>query len=194
MSGHGHESRVAQGPQRSREPSPFGLAARFDSVDTFLKACERVRDAGYRRWDAYAPYPVHGLNDAMGIRHTRLPLVVLGAGITGAGGALLLQWWMNAHNYPVIVSGKPFFSLPANIPIMFELTILLSALATFIGMLAFNNLPMLHHPVLNSPSFDRVTTDRFLIVIETRDPAFDESRTRALLEAASGAEIAWVED
>jgi hypothetical protein len=175
-------------------PRPFGLAARFDKVEVFLAACERVRDAGYSKWDAYAPFPVHGLNDAMGLKHTKLPLVVLGAGTSGAGGAILLQWWMNAHNYPLIVSGKPFFSLPANIPIMFELTILLSALTAFIGMLAFNNLPMLHHPVLNSRSFERVTTDRFLIVIETKDPVFDADGTRAILEAGGGSEIAWVEE
>jgi hypothetical protein len=184
-----HPNEPGQGQAR-----PYGLAARFDAVEPFIAACEKVRDAGYRDWDAFAPYPVHGLNDAMGIKHTKLPLVVLGAAITGAGGAILLQWWMNAHNYPLIVSGKPFSSLPANIPIMFELTVLLSALTAFIGMLAFNNLPMLNHPVLNSPSFDRVTTDRFLIVIETKDPSFDEKKTRALLESARGSEIAWVEE
>lgn len=195
-----HEPRSPQPPQgQPRAPHPpqgrpYGIAARFDAVEPFIAACEMVRDAGYRDWDAFAPYPVHGLNDAMGIKHTRLPLVVLAAGLTGAGGAILLQWWMNAHNYPLIISGKPLFSLPANIPVMFELTVLFAAIAAFIGMLAFNNLPMLHHPVLKSPSFDRVTTDRFLIVIETKDPSFDARKTRALLEAAQGSEIAWVEE
>jgi hypothetical protein len=189
----------APGGARPNEPGapdtrPYGIGARFVAVETFIAACEKVRDAGYHDWDAFAPYPVHGLNDAMGIKHSKLPLVVLGAAVTGAGGAILLQWWMNAHNYPLVISGKPLFSLPANIPIMFELTVLFSAIAAFIGMLAFNNLPMLHHPVLNSPSFDRVTTDTFLIVIETKDPSFDEKKTRALLESAGGDEIAWIEE
>ncbi len=190
--GSSHPGASAGGPAPAVHH--YGLAARFEAVDTFLAACEKVRDAGYRDWDAFAPYPVHGLNDAMGIKHTRLPLVVLAAGLMGGSGAILLQWWMNAHNYPLIISGKPFFSLPANIPIMFELTVLFASLAAFIGMLAFNNLPMWHHPVMNSPSFDRVTTDRFLIVIETKDPSFDEKKTRDLLESARGAEIAWVEE
>ncbi len=116
----------------------------------------------------------------MGIRHTKLPWVVLGGGITGAGLGILMQWWMNAHDYRLIVSGKPFFSLPANIPIMFELTILLSAISAFVGMIAFNNLPMFHHPVFKSERFRRATTDRFVVVIEAADPKFDPEHTARL--------------
>ncbi len=172
----------------------WGFVVEFETVDALLAAAERVRDAGFTKWDAHTPFPVHGLNDAMGIRHTRLPLVVLASGATGAGLALLMQWWMNAHDYKLIVSGKPYFSLPANIPIVFELTVLLSALAAFIGMLAFNNLPMFYHPILKSGRYRRVTTDRFLIVIESADPKFDETRTAQFLETLGGSAVERVED
>jgi len=171
----------------------YGLAVAFETVDALLTACERVRDAGFRQWDAYAPFPVHGLNDAMGIRHTRLPLVVLGGGLTGAGLGLLMQWWMNAHDYRFIISGKPFFSLPAFIPITFELTILLGAMGAFIGMIAFNGLPRFHHPIFSSRLYKRVTADRFLICIEASDPKFEDSRTLALLESLGGSSVERVE-
>ena len=172
----------------------WGLAVEFDSVDAILAAAERIRDAGFTRWDVHTPFPVHGLNDAMGIKHTKLPLVVLGAGITGAGLGILMQWWMNAVDYRLIVSGKPFFSLPANIPVMFELTILLSALAAFIGMLAFNSLPMFYHPIFRAKAFQRVTSDRFVVVIETSDPKFHERDTTAFLESLGGSDVERVED
>ena len=175
-------------------PRLWGLMAEFEDVTTLLSACERVRDAGFKHWDAYAPFPVHGLNDAMGIRQTRLPLLVLGAGVTGGGSALLLQWWMNAHDYPLIVSGKPFLGLPANIPIMFELTVLFSALTAFIGMLAMNDLPKWHHPVFSVKRFSRVTSDRFYITIESRDGKFDLERTADFLSSIGGAAIERVED
>ncbi len=116
---------------------------------------------------------MHGLNDAMGIRTTRLPLVVLGGGLIGGGLALLMQWWMNGVDYKFLISGKPLFGLPANIPIFFELTVLFSALGAFLGMLAFNLLPEYHHPLFSSERFRRATQDRFFISIEARDPKFD---------------------
>ena len=171
----------------------YGFAVEFDTVDTLLAACERVRDAGFNRWDAYTPFPVHGLNNAMGIRHTRLPLLVLGGGLTGAGLGLLMQWWMNAYDYKFIISGKPFFSLPANIPITFELTILLSAICAFVGMIVFNGLPRFHHPIFHSRLFRKVTTDRFLICIEASDPKFEEPETLAFMESLGGSPIERVE-
>lgn len=172
----------------------YGLLAEFETVEQILTACEKVRDAGFKKWDAFTPFPVHGLNDAMGIRHTRLPLVVLGSAIIGAGSALLLQWWMNAHNYKFLVSGKPFMSLPAFIPVTFELTILFSALAAFIGMLAFNNLPMYHHPLFRSERFRRATADRFFIAVEAADPLFDEERTARFLLDSGARDIERVEE
>ena len=161
----------------------WGLLAEFEDVPTLLHACEAVRDAGYTRWDAHTPFPVHGLNDAMGLQPTKLPMFVFAAGLTGCSGFLLLQWWTNAVDYAFNISGKPFFSIPANIPVTFEGTILLAALTAFIGMLIANKLPHWYHPVFRSHRFLRATNDRFFISIEQRDPGFDHGSTRGLLES-----------
>jgi hypothetical protein len=167
------------GSAASSQRRPYGLLIEFESVPALLRAAERVRDEGYTRWDVHSPFPVHGLDDAMGIRPTRLPWVVLGAGLTGAGAALLLQWWTNAVDFPFLISGKPFFSLPADIPIVFELTVLFAALTAFIGMLAFNGLPSLYHALFRNRRFRQVTNDRFFISIESADPRYDSERTRS---------------
>lgn len=176
------------------ERSLWGLVVEFETVDSTLAAAEKIRDAGFTKWDVHTPFPVHGLNDAMGIQHTKLPLFVLGGGIAGAGIGILMQWWMNARDYRLIVSGKPFFSLPANIPVMFELTILLSAVTAFVGMIAFNNLPMFYHPIFKSERFRRATTDRFVVVIEAADPKFDSEHTTAFLGGLGGSEVERVEE
>jgi hypothetical protein len=181
-------------PHPAGEERLWGLVIEFETVHATLAAAEKIRDAGFTKWDVHTPFPVHGMNDAMGIRHTKLPLVVLGGGITGAGLGLLMQWWMNAHDYRLIVSGKPFFSLPANIPVMFELTILLSAISAFVGMIAFNNLPLFYHPVFKSERFRRATTDRFVVVIEAADPKFDPDRTTAFLVGLGGSPVERVEE
>jgi len=172
----------------------WGILAEFQTVDLLLAAAEQVRDAGFKHWDAHAPFPVHGLNDAMGIRQTRLPLLVLGGGLTGGSLALLMQWWMNAVNYKYLISGKPFFSVPANIPIVFELTVLFAALSAFGGMLAFNNLPRFHHPLFRSERFRRTTQDRFFISIEARDPKFKAGPVREFLECLGSTHIELVEE
>jgi hypothetical protein len=171
----------------------YGHVAQFETVGALLQACERVRDNGYTKWDAYTPFPVHGLNEAMGIKHTRLPLLVLMGAMGGLSLGLLMQWWMNAVDYKFIISGKPFFGLPANIPVTFELTILLGAICAFIGMLAFNNLPQYHHPIFKSTLHKRATSDRFLICIEASDPMFDEQGTAAFLESLGGSAVERVE-
>lgn len=188
-------NRAAGAPHDPAGPGRlWGVVVEFETVDATLAAAERIRDAGFTKWDVHTPFPVHGMNDAMGIRHTKLPLVVLGGGITGAGLGLLMQWWMNAQDYRLMVSGKPFFSLPANIPVMFELTILLSAVAAFVGMIAFNNLPMFYHPIFKSERFRRATTDRFVVVIEATDPKFDSERTTAFLGGLGGSAVERVEE
>jgi hypothetical protein len=158
-----------------------------------VRAAEAVRDAGYTRWDAHTPFPVHGLDTAMGIRPTRLPYLVLGAALTGASGGLLMQWWMNAVNYPIIISGKPFNSLPADIPVTFELTVLLASLTAFIGMLVANGLPRFHHPLFASDAFRRVTTDGFFLAIEAGDPRFEAAATERLLSGAGATRVVAVE-
>jgi hypothetical protein len=158
----------------------------FEDVDSFVDAAERIRDAGYSLWDAHSPFPIHAVEPAMGLRRTILPFIVLGGGVTGASLGILMQWWMNAYDYPLNISGKPLWSIPANIPVIFELTILLSALSAVFGMLALNKLPELSHPVFSSTRFKRVTTDRFFITVEAQDPVFDHKRTQALLESLGG--------
>jgi hypothetical protein len=172
----------------------WGLLVEFEDPHALIAASEKVRDAGYRRWDTHTPFPVHGLNDAMGLKLTKLPLLTLAGGLTGVTGAMLMQWWMNAESYPLIISGKPLFSIPANIPVAFEATILLAAIATFIGMLVLNNLPMHHHPLLTLDRFKRATSDRFYLSIEASDPRFDLEQTRALAESLGGIHVEVVEE
>lgn len=171
-----------------------GLMAEFETVDAVVEAAGRVRRAGFQRWDVHSPFPIHGIDPVMGIRPTILPWIVLGGGLTGLIGGLTLQWFCNAFDYPIIVSGKPFWSLPANIPIIFECTVLFSALTTVFGMFALNNLPMLYNPLFKSERFRRVTDDRFFIVIDASDRRFDEAETTKLLQDAGAVAIERVED
>lgn len=170
-------------------PGVYGYLATFDKVDELLVAAARVRDAGYTRWDAHTPFVIHGLDAAMGVKKTVLPYIVFAAGLTGTAAGILLQWWTNAVDYPFLISGKPLFSLPANIPIAFETTILFAALSALVGMLALNGLPQLSHPLFQNRSFKRATDDRFLISIEAADPLFDRVKTRELLQSMSGAAV-----
>jgi len=176
------------------EARVWGYIAEFDKVDEFLAAAAVVRDAGYTRWDAHSPFVLHGLDPAMGIKKTVLPYIVFLAGLTGAATGILLQWYTNAFDYPFLISGKPIFSLPANIPVAFEITILFAAISALIGMLALNGLPQLYHPLFRNKSFKRVTDDRFFISIETADPLFDEDATRKLLESISGQAVEVIEE
>jgi hypothetical protein len=169
------------------EPRSIAMLVEFADVNDLIEASRRVRDAGYSKWDAHTPYPVHGLNEAMGLKPTILHWVVLGAGLSGFFGAVLLQWWMNAYDYPYIISGKPLWSIPANVPIMFELTVLFSGLTTFLGMFFFNKLPTFYHKVFHSARFEeRAMTDRFFISIEAEDPLYDGARTARFLQELPG--------
>ena len=170
----------------SESPQLCGVLAEFETVDALLAAARRVREAGFARWDAHVPFPVHGLDEAMGIRRTRLPWIVLGCGLTGVLVGLGLQWWTNAVDYPFLISGKPLFSWPANVPVIFELGVLFAAMGAFLGMLVLNRLPEWYHPVLTSERFRRATSDRFFIVIDADDPCFDRRGTSELLEAVGG--------
>lgn len=167
-------------------PAPLhGILAEYDNPTALVRAAKKVRDAGYTHWDTFTPYPIHGIERAMGIRMTRLPWLVFGAAMIGLSTAALLQYVTNAVDYRWLVSGKPFWSWPANVPIIFELTILFSAFAALGGMLIFNNLPLPSHPLDLKERFARVTDDRFFLLIEARDAAFDEKETRALLEGTN---------
>jgi len=167
----------------------YGLLARFATPRDLFHACEEVRDAGYTRWDAHTPFPVHGLDQAMGLRRSKLPFVVLVTGLSGAAGGMLLQWWVAVQAYPLVISGKPLFSWPAFVPVTFELGVLCGALGAVMGMFAFNRLPMLFHPLFGARTFPRASDDGFFISIESWDPKFDAEKTRALLERVGGLDV-----
>ena len=171
-----------------------GLLAEYPNVDQILKAARAVRRAGFSRWDVHSPFPIHGIDYAMGIRPTVLPWLVLCGGITGLASAILLQWYCNAYDYKFLISGKPIWSFPANVPIMFELTVLFSAFTAVFGMLGLNGLPRLYNPLFKSERFRRVTTDRFFIVIDSSDPKFNEQETTRLLTDAGALGVERVED
>jgi hypothetical protein len=165
------------------KPRLYGLMAEFDGPDDLLEAARRVYEEGYRRLDAYSPFPVPGLAEAIGFRRTRLPLLVLLGGIAGGLGGYFLQYWIAAIDYPINVGGRPLHSWPSFIPVTFELTVLVAALAAVLGMLALNGLPMPHHPVFNVPAFELATRNRFFLGIEAADPKFDGVGTKRFLES-----------
>lgn len=175
--------------QNDSEPEVVGLLAEFESPDDLVSAAKQVRESGYTRTDAFSPFPVHGLDEAMAIRPTVLPWLVLGAGLGGGAAAIAGQWWTNAVDYPFLISGKPPFSLPANIPVAYEVIILLSAFAAFFGMLALNGLPRLANPLFRVPRFVRATTDRFFLSIDAKDPKFNADETRSLLSSAGAVNV-----
>jgi len=173
--------------------SLYGLVAEFATPDALLAATHRARQAGYRYIEAYTPFPVEGLAEALGFHRTSLPLVVLLGGIVGGLSGYFLQYWINVMHYPLNVGGRPLHSWPAFIPVTFELTILVAALAAVLGMLALNGLPMPYHPLFNMPRFVLATHDRFFLCIEARDPKFDRAETRRFLESVAVGEVAEVE-
>lgn len=162
----------------------YGVLAEYDTPGELIEAARRVRDAGYTEFDCFSPFPVHGIDEAMGIKRTILPLLIFGGGFAGTIGGVFLQWWMNAYNWPWNVSGKPPWSIPANIPIAFETTILMSVFTAFFGMWILNKLPQVWHPFFRLERFGRVTDDAFLLGIEARDKRFDLDGTTKLLKDA----------
>ena len=166
----------------TRRPAIYGLLAEFNDPNELVGAVRGARAAGYRRLDAYTPFPVEELAEAMDMHHNRLSLIVLIGGIAGACAGLGLQYWTSVIDYPINVAGRPFFSLPSFIPITFECTVLFAALSAVLGMLALNGLPMPYHPVFNVSRFALATRDRFFLCIEATDPQFDRDATRRFLE------------
>jgi len=174
---------------KSAEKKLYGVLARFESTDRLISAAERVRQAGYRNTDAFTSFPVHGVHEALGARKSRLALAVLIAGAAGAGGGLLLQAWVSMSVYPHIASGKPFFSWPSFVPIIFECTVLAAALTAFLAMLIRNGLPRPHHPVFDGTYFEDATTDAFFICVEASDPNFNQEQVTRLLREAGAQHV-----
>ena len=178
----------------ARRSSLYGVMAEFDDPSTLVAAAHRAHHEGYRRMDAYSPFPIEELHEALGSPHTRLPLIVLIGGMAGCIAGYALQYWVSVIAYPLNVGGKPFHSWPAFIPVTFECTILGAALAAVLGMLALNGLPMPYHPVFNVPRFALASRNRFFIVIEATDPKFDLEATRRFLESLNPREVTTVAD
>lgn len=172
-----------------KEPSIYGLMAEFDEPEALVSAAKRVHEQGYRQADAYTPFPVHGLADALGFRGSRVPLVVLIGGVLGGAGGFFMQWFANVIDYPLNIGGRPYNSWPAFIPVTFEMTILGAALAAVLGMFALNGLPQPYHPVFNVSQFQLASRDRFFLCIPTTDPKFDRESTRHFLESLHPLEI-----
>jgi mono/diheme cytochrome c family protein len=162
----------------------YGVLAEFDTPGELVEAARKVKDAGYTEFDCYSPFPVHGIDPAMGIKRTILPLIIFGGGFTGAISGLALQWYCNSHAWTWNISGKPIWSIPANIPIAYELAILLAVLTSFFGMWAANKLPQVWHPFFRLDRFMKVTDDGFFLGIEAADRRFDAAKTKKLLEDA----------
>jgi len=167
----------------TEDPPIYGLLAEFDEPDRLVLAARAAHQDGYRNMDAYTPFPVEHLAEAIGFHATRLPLLILGGGVVGCLGGFLLQYWVSVSAYPQNIGGRPLNSWPSFIPVTFELTVLVAALAAVFGMLGMNGLPMPYHPLFNVPGFAQASRDRFFLCIEARDPRFDRQTTRRFLEA-----------
>ncbi|MBV8640896.1 MAG: DUF3341 domain-containing protein [Verrucomicrobia bacterium] len=174
----------------TRKPA-FGVIAEFPSATTLYEAAEKVRDAGFKFWDVHSPFPIHGMNKAMGLGKSPLGYIIFCGGFLGFTTAVLLEYIPSSFLFPLIVHGKPvnFFTVPPFFPIMFELTILISAFTAFFGVFILNRLPRLHHPLFDYAAFSRVTNDAFFLVIESGDPKFSETETRGFLEDIGGREV-----
>ncbi len=178
---------------RKTRPPTYGLMAEFDNPTDVVAAARRTYEEGYRRIDAYSPYPIEELSDAIGFHKTHIPLIVLIGGIVGLIGGYMLQYYVAVIDYPLNVGGKPLHSWPAFIPITFETTILAASFAAVFGMLALNGLPEPYHPVFNAPNFALATRDRFFLVIEAVDPKFNREATAEFLRGLGPREVVDVE-
>jgi hypothetical protein len=167
----------------------YGVIAEFTSAQELLDAATAANHRGYKEMDAYSPFPIHGLAEAVGFHSTKLPLIVLGGGVLGGLGGFFMCWYASVISYPLNIGGKPLNSWPAWIPITFECTILIAAFAAVFGMLGLNGLPMPYHPVFNVKRFDQASRDKFFLVIQARDPRFDIDEVAAFLESLKPREV-----
>ena len=172
-------------PEYSLLPGPvqaFGVVAEFETPEELLAAAKAARETGYRKMDAFSPMPIEGLSEAIGFRNKQMPFLMLCGALTGGASGIFMQWFANTQSYPLNIGGKPYFSWPMFIVPTFEMTILSSALIGVGAMLWLNGLPQPYHPVFNAPGFERASTDRFFLCLESDDPKFDRVQTRDFLQ------------
>ena len=186
--------KATMGIYEAREDGVYGLLAECPNPGVLIAAARKMHAAGYRHFDTHSPFPIHGMDRAMGLGQSKVGYLTLIGGITGLGLATWLQWWTSAIDYPVNISGKPFFAMEAAIPIMFELTVLLAALLTVGGMLAMNGLPRPYNPLFYSSEFPRVTDDAFFLHVAASDSNFDLAATETLLREAGATSIEVIHD
>jgi Protein of unknown function (DUF3341) len=175
-------------------PAPFAIMAEFETPAAILHAAEKVRETGYRQWDVFTPFPIHGMDRAMGLKNSQVGWFSFIGGCTGYLTGMLMIWFMNAYDYRIVIGGKPMFSPFSAFPPSYELTILFGSFGALLGMLFLNRLPRLHHPLLKNRRFALATHDRFFVVIESTDPKFSENETRRLLESMGSKHIELVEE
>jgi hypothetical protein len=173
----------------SDEKKLYGMLAQFGSAPALMTAVEKARAGGYCKMEAYSPYPIHGLSEALGFKRTKLPYLIFLGGMTGAIGGFGMMWSSAAYFYPINVAGRPYFSWEAFVPITFECMILLAAFTAVLGMLGLNGLPQPYHPLFNSEAFSHASRDKFFLCIEGTDPQFSIESTRKFLESLAPEEI-----
>ncbi|MEO1009511.1 MAG: DUF3341 domain-containing protein [Planctomycetota bacterium] len=171
-----------------------GVLAEFATPADVYHAAEKVRDAGFKKWDVFSPFPIHGIDEAMGIARTKLPLIVAMGGFTGIGCALAMQYWMTGVDYPIVVQGKPYNAWEPFVPITFELGVLFAAFSALFGMLALNGLPRWHHALMKNDRFLRTSDDAYAIVIEAGDPRFEGAPTATMLGELGAVHVELVEE
>jgi hypothetical protein len=172
------------------DATPFyGLMAEFDSAQSLMDAAQRTTDAGYTKKDAFSPFPIHGLAEALGFKERWVSKIVLACGITGALGGWGLEYWTQAIDYPMNIGGRPYYAWVSFIPPAYETTILLSAIGAAVGMLILNGLPQPYHPVFNVPAFARASQDKFFLAIEATDPKFDAVATKEFLQGLHARQV-----
>lgn len=181
------------GRPKEIKPKFYGLVAEFDDDQQLVKAGRAAREFGYSHLDAYTPFPVHGIDDAIGIPRSKLGWIVAVGGILGVSTAVGLVWYTGAISYPLVIGGKPLFAVEFAVPPMFELTVLFSAFAAVFGMFALNKLPQYYHPVFNFSNYEKVTDDAFLLAIEASDPLFDPDESAKLMQSMGAKKTELVE-
>lgn len=179
--------------KETKEKQTYGILAEFKNPGHLMRAAKLTNKAGYKKFDCYSPYPIHGMDDAMGLKPSKLGYIVMGHSFLGFFGGLALQSWTASVAYPVNISGKPFLNFPAFVPVTFELTILLSAFGAVFGMFFLNNMPKHHNPLFNSDTIKKATDDGFFVIIESDDDLYHDEKTRKFLEEAGAIHIETIE-